>query len=221
MPITPNMDLALPTVSTTIGPDWASELNAALDVVDSHDHSSGKGVQITPAGMNINTALDFQNNPAQNMTYVGVQQLASTISTPNTFTSVNGNAYFTNGSGVPVQITAGGALIPTAASVNTFVRTAVNSSLTISPSSVFVVVEMDTSVSANTVTLPSASAVADGRIYIIKDSTGFGRTNPITVSPAGTDTIDDVPSSGPAIVMNSRFGSVMLIGDGVSNWVVV
>ncbi len=52
------------TVSVTPGPDWATNLNTSLDAIDNHDHTSGKGVRITPAAMNINAALEFNGNNA-------------------------------------------------------------------------------------------------------------------------------------------------------------
>lgn len=63
MPTTPHMNLDLPTVSTTIGPDWAQQLNEAIGSdgtgIDGHDHSSGKGVPITPAGMDVTDDIDM------------------------------------------------------------------------------------------------------------------------------------------------------------------
>jgi hypothetical protein len=47
---TANMNLSLPTVSVTIGPTWATQLNTALETVDVHDHTSGKGVQVPLPG---------------------------------------------------------------------------------------------------------------------------------------------------------------------------
>ena len=63
MPTTPNMNMDLPDVSVTPGPTWASDLNTALtNQVDSHDHTSGKGVSIPSAGLNINATLPMNNN---------------------------------------------------------------------------------------------------------------------------------------------------------------
>jgi hypothetical protein len=50
------MVLPVPTVET--GPAWANEVNAALsNVLDSHDHSAGKGTFVTPAGLSISQDL--------------------------------------------------------------------------------------------------------------------------------------------------------------------
>jgi len=63
---TPSMGLQKPEVTVTPGPQWATDLNASLDLLDTHDHSNGKGVKITPAGININTNLTFNTNFATN-----------------------------------------------------------------------------------------------------------------------------------------------------------
>lgn len=60
--LSPNMGLVVPTVGQDPGPDWATNLNSSLGILDVHDHSSGKGVQITPAGLNINSDLSIHSN---------------------------------------------------------------------------------------------------------------------------------------------------------------
>lgn len=62
--ISPNMNLIIPGIGTENSPTWATDINASLAAIDSHNHSSGQGVQITPNGMNINSDLAFQNNNA-------------------------------------------------------------------------------------------------------------------------------------------------------------
>ena len=217
MPSMVNMNAVLPTPSTTIGPDWAQELNAALiQSVDTHDHSSGKGVKITPAGLNINTALDFQNQQAINMQIAALQNLDAATSTINAVSVTGGNLWFTNGSGVPVQITAGGSVVSSPAAVQSFGRTFTNASITISPSATYVVVEVDSTGGPKNITLPVVAAVSDGRTFIVKDVAGQARANPITILPQGTDTIDDAAS----VVLDSRYGAIMLVGDATSNYAV-
>lgn len=60
----PNMGLVIPGIGTEYSPTWASDLNASLSSIDSHNHSAGQGVQITPSGLNINADLAFQGNNA-------------------------------------------------------------------------------------------------------------------------------------------------------------
>lgn len=58
------MNMPIPGVSVTEGPQWASDINACLTIIDGHDHASGEGVQINPAGININSDLAFNSNNA-------------------------------------------------------------------------------------------------------------------------------------------------------------
>ena len=56
------MNLPIPVVGVDPGPDWALNINACLTIVDAHDHTNGKGVQITPNGLNINSTLSVNGN---------------------------------------------------------------------------------------------------------------------------------------------------------------
>ena len=127
----------------------------------------------------------------------------------------NDDLYYTNTSGIPVQITDGGSLVTTPGSVQNFETQNVASSLIISPSDTFVHLAVDTT-AARTITLPLASSVTAGRIYIIKDASGQANTNNITIATAGSDTVDGQSSQN----LNSDYGSHMLITDGVSSWLI-
>lgn len=216
MATTTNMALDLPTVSITLGPEWATKLNEALERIDIHDHSSNLGVKITPAGMNINDDLDFNENSASELKSLKLISNSSTLTgaaNQRSLYSSGGNLYFTNAAGTAVQITDGSSLLSSPAAVETVSRQAVSADLTISPSSSFVFLEVDTS-AARSITLPLASGVSDGRIYIIKDSTGQSDANNITLNAAGSDTIDGASS----VTLDSPYGSWWVIGDGNSAW---
>jgi hypothetical protein len=75
----PNMNLEIPFVLVTTDPLWAQYINDSLELIDEHDHSPGKGVLITPAGMNINADLDMDEN---NLTGVRTVRFESQASTP-------------------------------------------------------------------------------------------------------------------------------------------
>ena len=89
MTTTPNMNLQLPIVSTTEGPDWASLLNSAFAVIDNHDHSDGKGVNVTPAGLNIATDLTFNGNGAISLGYTGFTQSSAPVTNNVVFVDIN------------------------------------------------------------------------------------------------------------------------------------
>lgn len=110
---TPNMNLSLPTVSTTPGPQWASSINTAFGTVDSHNHTSGNGVQIPAAGLNINGDLTFNSNNATTLRSVRFSSQPSILSLGTDLSclyAVSGNLYWNSGAGAPVQLTVGGAL---------------------------------------------------------------------------------------------------------------
>jgi hypothetical protein len=53
--------LPIPAVGVTAGPLYARDLNDCLTIIDDHDHSSGNGVPINPAGIDITSDLTFNN----------------------------------------------------------------------------------------------------------------------------------------------------------------
>ena len=113
MSTTPNMNLIVPDVGATSGPSYATQLNTALDVVDAHDHTPGKGARIPPSGLNINADLPFNSNDAVSLRstrYVAQTGVLAAADDRNCISSVNGNLYWNNANGVAVQITAGNGL---------------------------------------------------------------------------------------------------------------
>lgn len=216
--ITTFMNLELPTVTVTLGPEWAYDVNAAFEVIDTHDHSSGKGVKVKTAGIDINADLSFSNFRAEDLVAVQFQSQVSPLSgasNSNLLHVSGGDLYFVNGSGTAIQITDGSNLVPSPGVVNAFEITSISGNLSISPTDTFVIIRVDTTAS-RTITLPLASAVAPGRTYIIKDLTGDANDNPITIARSGSDTIEGAAADA---IMDSNLGSIWVIGDGVSNWV--
>ena len=149
---TSNMSLILPDVGITIGTTWATYLNAALTTVDSHDHSTGKGIKITPAGLNISSDLAFGSNNATGVR--SIRLLNSTFTAAGADLAclyAQGNElYYRDGSGNTVQITSGGAI-----SVGTV------STLTIKDASLTLQYTADTSRQArfNVANVPASSTV--------------------------------------------------------------
>src|SRR5271169_5190888 len=58
---TPNMGLPNPVPGVDPGPDYATNLQASLNILDGHNHSPGSGVPITPSGININADVPWNN----------------------------------------------------------------------------------------------------------------------------------------------------------------
>lgn len=213
------LNLTLPTPSVTLGPTWAAMINTAFEVIDEHDHSSGKGKQVPSSGININADLDFNSFRPIGIASAKFDNLSATLtgsSYAGSISQVLGDLWYTNSSGVAVQITAGGSLPVVSGGVDSFERTDVATDVIISPSDTFVFISVDTSGGDVQITLPLASAVTDGRLFIIKDVSGDAYSNEITVITSGSDTIDGSSS----YIMNSGFGSIMVIGNGTDIWAV-
>ena len=113
MATAPNMNLLLPDPTITPGPTYASENNTAFQVIDSHDHTFGKGLPIPAAALNINSDLSFGAFNATNLRSVQFVSQATPLSLPtdiNSLSVVLGNLVYNNNLGQPVQITSGAAL---------------------------------------------------------------------------------------------------------------
>lgn len=109
---TPYMYLTLPTVGPlgTQGPEWANEINSALSLVDGHDHSTGKGKTITPAGININQTLQMNSNQLSEIASLALDNLISQPASASMIYEYGGELYFNDGSANQVQLTSGGAI---------------------------------------------------------------------------------------------------------------
>ncbi len=207
------MLLVLPDVSVTIGPEWASLLNSALQRVDLHDHSDDLGVKVTPAGLNINDDLDFGDNEQTSVGAIGLTALAVGLSTAGRIYRVGDNLFYNNASGVAVQITSGtqlavpGSGVITATSPSSF-------PYNVTSGDAQTVLLIDTSV-ARTINLPAATTTM---FFMIKDAVGSSPTNVISVVPDGTDVID---GSNSSLEMDSSWQSIGLVSDGVSKWFIV
>lgn len=117
--ISPNMNLPVPVVGQEPGPQWAIDVNNCFNSVDSHDHSSGQGVQITPSGLNISSDLTFLNHNAISL------RTARFVAGPTIGASdldalyVNGvDLYYVDGNGNQVRITNGGSVAGSQGSIS-------------------------------------------------------------------------------------------------------
>jgi microcystin-dependent protein len=115
------MSLVLPTPTVTTGPEWAETLNTALELVDSHDHSVGKGTKINPNGLDINSDLPLGSNNLTNARSLRMISNASAIGGAadlRALYAVGSELYYNDGIGNQVQLTSNGGI--NAASVGGF-----------------------------------------------------------------------------------------------------
>jgi hypothetical protein len=107
------MSLVLPDPNSELGPAWATLLNAALTLVDGHDHSSGKGPRITPAAFNVNADFTFNNWSLTSLKMTSAMTdntVDPTGSSNRCLFFLNGEFYAKDGSGNNVQITNSGSV---------------------------------------------------------------------------------------------------------------
>lgn len=115
--LSPNMLLRIPAVGADEGPDYAININYdLLSVLDTHDHTPGKGTQITPASFDINGNLSFNNHFATN---VAGLSLVAQLSTPLTGTVYQSGVdlYFVDGVGNNIRMTQSGGVAGTPGSI--------------------------------------------------------------------------------------------------------
>ncbi len=123
----PNMNLPIPTVSVAPGPQWASYLNSSLTLVDQHDHTPGKGVQLTPDSFDINSDFSLNENNLLDVRSIRLSIQNAVFSDPadiNALYDVSGDLYFSDGSGNQVRITQSGNVAGTPGSIANLVSPA-------------------------------------------------------------------------------------------------
>jgi hypothetical protein len=109
--------LEKPAVGIDAGPGWATAINNSIDAVDDHDHSSNKGVRITPAGVNINADLDYNSNSATELKNVIFNSTVTAATTAYSLYQASGNLFFRDGSGTAIQMTITGTVNAGAGSI--------------------------------------------------------------------------------------------------------
>lgn len=111
MPTLPNMSLVTPTPGADSG-TWDEKINAAFALVDAHDHTSGKGVAIVTAAIDINADLTMAGYGLTNLSKISFSTIALPSSgSKNLFvSSVNNELYWRTNSGTNVQLTSGTSL---------------------------------------------------------------------------------------------------------------
>lgn len=107
---TPYMSLLLPTVSVTLGPLYATEVNQAFLRVDQHDHSSGFGRQVGSNGLNINADLSFHGFNLLNLNSAQFNVQSPTSGLTGQIYMSGQDLYCKDGAGNIIQITAAGAV---------------------------------------------------------------------------------------------------------------
>lgn len=108
MSTTTNMNITIPEPLVTPGPTYASQINEAIDVIDEHDHVTGRGKAITPNAMSITTDIPMNSQSLANTNSVKFKNNTGTLVTTNAIYTYNGDLYFVDNVGNQVRLTASG-----------------------------------------------------------------------------------------------------------------
>jgi hypothetical protein len=118
------MNLIIPTAGSEAGPQYAIDVNNSLTSIDQHDHSTGKGVQIGTSGINIQTAFSLNSNFLTSVAGVTFTTQSSVPSAGQTLYVKTGtessplpDLWYNDGTSAPIQLTSGGAVNATIASI--------------------------------------------------------------------------------------------------------
>lgn len=206
--LSPNMSMPVPGVGITDGPQYATDLNLCLGILDSHDHTPGNGVQITPNGLDINSDLSMQSNnltlarslrmTAQTSPIAGASDLGCLY--------VSGvDLYYNDENGNQIRMTASGGVAGTPGSIANLV----------SPAAANYVSDSSTFVFQSDSGGPTAANL-DGASLILRNLTAnsYGLTlSPPTLTSNYTITLPTLPAS-------TKFLSISNTGNIGATWAV-
>lgn len=197
--ISPNMNLVIPTVGSQPGPQYATNVNSSLTIIDGHDHSTGNGVQITPSGININAILSMNNQILSN---IQALTLFAQVTPPGDLSiyASGDDLYYVDGSGNNVRITQSGSVAGASGTITGLPSGTASASF-----------------AAGTFTFQAATATGaniDGASYILRNNTAssFGLTlsPPLAMGANYTLTLPAVPAQTNVMTIDNsgNMGSI-------------
>lgn len=188
--ISPNMSLPIPVVGVEPGPDYATDINNSLSILDAHDHTLGNGVQITPAAININAPLSMNNFT---LTGIAALTLTAQVSTPSNGSIYESGVdlYYVDGVGNNIRITQSGSVAGSTGTITGLPSGTASAAFAI-----------------DTFTFQRATLTAaniDGASFILRNATAssFGLTlaPPNAMAANYTITLPNLPGSTSAVNM--------------------
>jgi hypothetical protein len=209
LPPTPNLGLILPVPGADYNM-WGITVNTAFELIDTLI-----GGPVNLNRIDINGNVIFNGNAATDMSYLGLVSNPSTLVGSNLISDINGNLFFNNASGFPVQITLGNTLNTGALLTNIWTTDNVSGSHSIHAADGYTRYLCDTTSFVCTLNLPTANSVSTGTYYYITDAKGHASTHNIVIVPSGSDTVDGYNSNFSII---SDFASMFVVSNGVNGW---
>jgi hypothetical protein len=200
-----NMLLPVPVVGSDLGPQYAIDINSCMALIDSHNHSTGSGVQITQAGISITGDFAFNGFNAtllKSSRYSAQGAVLSGASDLGCVYVVSNDMYFNDGLGNQIRMTQSGGVAGTPGSIAGLVAPA---SATYIPASTKFVWQSNTNVSAdldagsiiirqntasaNGITISSPSSLASAYALTLFPSLPSTK-RPVSVDSSGNITSD-------------------------------
>lgn len=192
-----NMLLPVPIVGVTLGPQYATDNNNCLNLIDVHDHSSGKGVQITPDGININQDLTLNSNNLigiRTSRFDSQSAVLAGSSDLNVVYTVGADLYYNDGAGNQIAITNGGSIAAAAGNITNLVSPAYVSFDVISSTFVF----------GSTATLSANIDASSYKMRNISPNSTYALTlQAPTLSADYTLTMPAIPASKKIVTINT------------------
>jgi hypothetical protein len=214
-----NLPFKKPELHVTLDPTWSQDLLDNIDITDTHNHSPGKGAPIHSDAIDIDGDISMSSYAISNTKDISFTNYASNYPTAtNALYWKNSEFYLNNGSGIPLQITIGGAtrLYTTSyAMTEWYVGPIIINDYYVDetdPSSFF---SVKTSNGIITINLPFAGSVNSGRALVFKDIDGDANINNVIIKAQLTNTIETTLTQ---ITINQSKGWLILVSDGSANW---
>ncbi len=210
-----NMLMPVPVVGTDPGPQYATDVNSCLTILDGHNHTPGYGVPVPTAGLNINTDLTFNQTNATNLRSVRFTPQGSPLALASDIGCLyeaGVDLYYNDGSGNQIQITSGGALAGTPGSISGLVAPASASYVTLSSTFVF----------KSAATTP---ANLDGASFILRNlvanSKGLTLSPPAAMAADYAITLPPLPTGGTKFLTMDTAGAIAAVRDVDNSTIVV
>jgi len=196
----PYMTLPVPIVGVDPGPDYATNVNSCLGIIDQHNHTPGSGVLITPEAMDINADLTFQDNNATNIRaarfFVQPSAIPATGADLDELYVTGVDLYFNDGLGNQIRLTQNGAVSGTPGSISNLVAPASVSYNTVNKTFVF---QSDVNTPANldaaSITLRNLTANSQGLTLSPPNAMGSSYTITLPALPTTTQPLQ-ITNSG-------------------------
>jgi hypothetical protein len=195
---TPFMVFVIPTPGPggTPGPLWAQQVNTALQTIDAHDHTPGKGVPISVASLLVTQDLSFASFGITDLSKLVFTSVGSPFVGTNLISVVNGELFYNDGAGNQIQITAGGGL--NAASIG-----GIGGDYVGSGASVFYTSSVTTFSFTSAPGVPAAINAGDIKITSADGTNTVTISNPNTGSSFTLNLMDSLPAANSLVALTS------------------